>query len=137
MAGPRLLIVDDDPRIGRLIGRIARQLGLAAEILVDDEMVQPVCEDFQPTVVIVDMVLGHRSGGDVIRSLSKLNPRLAPVLVLISGADPERMAAARALASELGIAVTASLPKPLDVGILTRELRRAVATAEGASFQVA
>lgn len=139
MAGPRLLIVDDDPRIGRLIGRVARQMGLAAEVLTDDELVQPVCEDFRPTVVVVDMVLGHKSGGDVIRSLSALRPRPvpAPVLVLISGADPDRMAAARVLAEELGIRVAASLPKPLDVGILTHELRRAVATAQGAAAAVA
>ena len=137
MERPRLLIVDDDPRIGRLIGRVARRLGFAAEILMDDEQVQPICQEEWPTVVVVDMVLGHRNGGDVIRTLAKSRGGPMPVLVLISGADAERMAAARVLAEDLGIPVSASLPKPLDVGILTRELRRAVETAGGRSVQVA
>ncbi len=137
MERPRLLIVDDDPRIGRLIGRVARRLGFAAEILMDDEQVQPVCQEEWPTVVVVDMVLGHRNGGDVIRTLAENRSRPMPVLVLISGADADRMATARALAQELGIPVSASLPKPLDVGILTRELRRAVEAAGHPDVQVA
>ena len=104
---------------------------------MDDEQVQPICEEKWPTVVVVDMVLGHRSGGDVIRSLAESRGGPMPVLVLISGADAERMAAARALAQDLGIPVSASLPKPLDVGILTRELRRAVDAAGNGAIQVA
>ena len=137
MERPRLLIVDDDPRIGRLIGRVARRLGFAAEILMDDEQVQPICQEEWPAVVVVDMVLGHRNGGDVIRTLAESRGGPMPVLVLISGADADRMAAARVLAENLGIPVSASLPKPLDVGILTRELRRAVETAGDRSVQVA
>ena len=137
MAGPRLLIIDDDPRIGRLIGRIARQIGLVAEFLLDGERIEPFCEEFRPTVVVVDIILGHRTGNDVLRTLSEFGLRPAPVVVLISGADADRMDAARDLAEELGIPVVASLPKPLDVGIMTNELRRAVAAAEAASAKVA
>jgi len=129
---PRVLVVDDDPAIGRLILRLARSRGLGDGRQVTTAR-QALAELEGVEIVLLDQNLPDASGLEVLESLrARPDP---PAVVLITAHGSEALAAA---ALRLGAddylakdhAFVALLPKTLERARRSRELRKALVAAE-------
>lgn len=82
-AGVRLMIVEDDPRLGETLARsfAARGYAIARAASVPEALAQ--MQDFHPQRAIVDLKLSEGSGLEVVAALSALDPR--PQIVVLTG----------------------------------------------------
>ncbi len=101
----KILIVDDEAPIRRVVERALAQLGAAILHAATVEEALQALDGGGVDLVITDIRLGNGSGVDVARAAAKLHP--APHVIAMSGAcDPND-------GLELGKAgVTAFVPKP-------------------------
>lgn len=90
----RVLLVDDDPMVRRLLTTVltAQGLDVVGEASDGDEVPQAVAER-RPDVVLMDLHMRRTSGLDAIRSLRR-TPRPPAVIALTSFATDETVVAA-------------------------------------------
>jgi len=105
----RLLVLDDESVIRELVADVARQSGfdvLSAQN-TDAAGVVPI-EQFD--VVVLDLMMPHLDGIEILRMLAKAGSRAQ--LILMSGMDRRVLDTARKIAEEQGLLVAALLSKP-------------------------
>ncbi len=127
----KALILDDDPAIGRLVGRVAAPFGFASDITVDSQNFRRSYESGVPDVIFLDLRLGETDGIEELRYLSRRlyrNP-----LVLVSGFDERVLGTSEQLASGLGLTVMGALTKPVRVERLKEIFDRVKARGEPCS----
>ncbi|MDA0891367.1 MAG: response regulator transcription factor [Proteobacteria bacterium] len=81
----RILVVDDDPRLCRMLERYLTSQGFVVELRHDGTNLDDVLRRFDPEVVLLDLGLPGEHGFEVARSLRKFVPNVG--LVIISGSD--------------------------------------------------
>ena len=108
---PRVLVVEDDPRLGPILATLLRREGYTAHVLESAEDALRLLRSVSYDLVIADMVLVGLSGDDLVRVLRKAGSRIPAIL--ISGAGHDDIADA---AEACG--ATAWLPKPIDATTL-------------------
>jgi len=118
----RILVTDDDAAIRTVVREALRREGHVVEVAASVAEQRRLIRNFQPQVLVTDVVLPDGNGLDVVPDLLAENPRM-PVIVL--SAQNTLTTAVRA--TEQG--AFEYLPKPFDLG----ELARAVADALAAS----
>ena len=118
----RLLIFDDDEATGRLVSRVAALLGIDALAVVDEASFRESLRDRPPDIIMLDLQLTDTDGIEQLRLLAER--RFRGVVVLMSGFDARVLATAAALARDLGLALEASLEKPIRVAALEQMLER-------------
>ena len=117
LAGPRILVVDDDPQIraflSRLLGRFSGPVVLAASA----EEALDALREAPPDLVLLDIELPGRNGHVVLNEIrSNADRRLIPVVILSGTASREdKLLALRAGATDF-------LAKPFDAEELTTRL---------------
>jgi len=77
----RLLIVEDDPKLADFVARGLRAESFAVDIAADGREGQSHVESFQYDLLILDLMLPHISGSELLRLARRSHPSL-PVLVL-------------------------------------------------------
>ena len=83
----RILIVDDDASIGRMIGRILEPYGFVTETAGDGFEAGAKVFSFKPEMILLDLYMPGMDGFEVCRRL-KADPSTADIKVLaISGQD--------------------------------------------------
>ncbi len=109
-APKRVLIVDDEPMIGKIATAHVRSLGgIGRSVQTPEEFFQ-ILHEWNPDVVMVDLILGPSDGLDVLRRLSD-EGTLASVIIA-SGVGHRVMDAARRFADGNGLAILGVLRKP-------------------------
>src|SRR6059036_2620353 len=87
----RVLVIDDDEQIRRLIVRLLRPLGIALEEAASAEEGFEKLRGAPPDLVLLDMQLPGRSGHEVLAEIrSDPRTRLVPV-VMITGAGTHEL----------------------------------------------
>jgi CheY-like chemotaxis protein len=104
----RVLVVEDDPDIRKLIRRYLEKLDLEVEEAATGKAALSLLEGPAPSLICLDLMLPE-SSGYVICEHIRATPRLAGVRVLVISA--RAMPADRALAEEVG--ADAYLIKPI------------------------
>lgn len=106
----RLLILDDDPDVARIIAGYAalngfdvRVTGTAREFLID-------VDNWAPTHITLDLVMPDMDGVEVLRELSDRASQAC--IVLASGMGDRVLDAARRSGVERGLRIAGALPKP-------------------------
>lgn len=94
------LLVDDDPRVQRIVSAYLKHLGFEVIQVTDGRKAIDVLESSRPTLLCTDLVLPEASGYDICRYV-RASDRLRglPILVISARALP----ADQALAEELGV----------------------------------
>lgn len=116
---PRILVVDDDPNLARLLSDALNAEGYDVEIWADSVSVLQQTRDFRPAAVILDVVMRGTDGFAILRELrNSPHGRRLPV-VLTSGAwrIHEKQREIGATRTE---APTVVLPKPFNLQELER-----------------
>jgi FixJ family two-component response regulator len=106
----RLLIVDDQQEITRLIETFARTVGYEALSINDTDLFERAMEQIEPTVVFLDIAMPQRDGMELIGRLAAGN-YLGKVVVM-SGSDERYIQMSSTIAKTRGLIVAGILPKP-------------------------
>jgi EAL domain-containing protein (putative c-di-GMP-specific phosphodiesterase class I) len=110
-AANRLLVLDDEVAICRWIARVAADRGFEVTTTQDADELARLYDAVQPTLVLLDLVLGSRDGIQVLRGLAA-SGRRAPI-VLMSGLDGRVLSCASRLGQALDLDISAAVLKPL------------------------
>lgn len=110
MTSKRLLVVDDEAEVCRLICETAEELGFEAVSAGSRAAFEKACKTFQPTVIFIDVVMPDVDGITLVRDLA-LQGSDARVVV-ISGYGERYIRNAVQIGSALGLADISGLAKP-------------------------
>lgn len=85
---PRILVVDDDPQIVRLVRSYLEQAGLQVDTVSHGDDVLPALRSRRPDLVVLDLMLPGKDGLEITRLL-RADPALAalPILMLTARVD--------------------------------------------------
>jgi DNA-binding response OmpR family regulator len=117
----RLLIVDDEPDITRLIEVAAQSLGIEAMAIQDTDQFEKAIAAIAPTIIFLDVAMPGRDGMELIGHLAAGN--YTGKVVIMSGSDPRYIQMSSAIATVRGLNVAGTLPKPFRVGEIMDLLR--------------
>lgn len=109
----RVLVVDDDQRICRIIKRIADSVGVESMTTDKAEWFISAYLNFEPNVVFMDLQMPHIDGVELLRFLAENDSTAA--IILITGMDRSVVETTESLGLSLGLNMAGSLSKPIDI----------------------
>lgn len=120
--GKRLLIIDDEPAVARLIDKVARDCGFEVTVTANADAFSDALIAREPDAIVLDLSLPEVDGVELLRFLGASRCRAR--ILIISGFDARVLETAGRLAAELGLCVVGTLGKPLRVADLRAALSR-------------
>ena len=106
----RVLIVDDEPAITRIIETKVLELGYGAFSIHSSDEFEKALAAIKPTIIFLDIAMPGRDGMELIGDLSAGN--YPGKLVIMSGTDPKYIELSSTLADARGLIVAGTLTKP-------------------------
>ena len=82
-SGYRVLIVDDDPQVRKILERMLVGLGSQVQTASDGQQALEIAPEFQPDLVILDIMMPGMSGIEVCRNLRKTLPQQKFQILLV------------------------------------------------------
>ncbi len=122
VSGGKLLILDDDAQIGKMITLIAESIGMSARFTQDTSEFFRWCDEWQPTHIALDLVMPEMDGVEVLVALAKHQCKAE--VIITSGVGPRVLEAARRSAHEHGLEISGVLSKPFSPRTLRSLLRK-------------
>jgi DNA-binding response OmpR family regulator len=120
MSGKRLLVVDDEPRFGEFVRKVAVDAGFEVEVTTNGYDFQKRYPVFDPTAVVVDLIMPEIEGIELVQWVAA---REAPAhLIVVTGYSPEYATLAKMLGEAKGLSSVATLIKPVKVALLRSAL---------------
>ena len=110
MNNVRLLILDDDAKIGRAIQDIAESTGAQARFLTETKAFFRAVDEWCPTHIATDLVMPEMDGVEVLVRLAQRKSDAQ--IIITSGLDSRVLDAARRTANEHGLNIAGVLSKP-------------------------
>ena len=83
----KILIVDHDREILRVLAEYVGMCGYEAEKVEDSEKVIPLATELKPAAILLDVCMPGKSGLDLLGELRKIDPEL-PVIMMSGQGDP-------------------------------------------------
>jgi PAS domain S-box-containing protein len=117
LPGPgRLLVLDDDPLVGKVLGTTAERLGFAVELKSRPQDFFESIPRWQPSHLVIDLSMPELSGLQVLGRLAELG--CTARIIISSGTSMDEIQAALQHARDLQLPVAGALPKPFTVAAL-------------------
>jgi two-component system response regulator GlrR len=124
----RILIVDDDVRLLRLLSIRLRRTGFEIETAENARQALASLPRFRPQVVVTDMRMSGMDGMALFNTIHSQQPTLPVIILTAHGTIPDAVDAAQR-------GVFAYLTKPFDSEQLTNVIERALRTGGGSDTQ--
>ncbi len=116
----RVLVVDDDPNIRRMMMAALRREGYAFFEAANGREALDIMRREHPAVVVLDLMMPVVSGWDVLKERADDPDLLSiPVIIISANRGPE-------LATAMDKGICAFLPKPFDISALSALVRSCV-----------
>lgn len=106
----RLLILDDDPAIGQMLQDMVEEEGFQVRASTTAETFFEALEAWDPTHLVLDLVMPDMDGIEVLRTLAARSCRAR--IVVMSGIGEKVLGAAQRTGLERGLDIAGILPKP-------------------------
>jgi CheY-like chemotaxis protein len=107
----KVLVIDDEIEFGRLVGRVARELGQEVEVTTNATQFMESIVRFKPDLIVMDMVMPGTEGIELIRWLTKAQYKAR--VIVATGYNPEYAKMAALMAKAEGILEVSTLAKPV------------------------
>lgn len=120
MPMPRLLVIDDEPKLGEYLAAIARDSGFAPEVTTEDQDFRDRFLARRPELVALDLGMPGMDGVELLRFLAEQH-FTAPVLI-VSGFDRRVLESAFRLGKALGLNMAGPIEKPMRADVLEQTL---------------
>jgi DNA-binding NtrC family response regulator len=131
----KLLIVDDEVGLTKVVGLIAKQLGMEFRALNTSSTATEVFIDYQPDIVIIDMIMPDKDGIDVLNEI--MSTGIPTQIVLTSGYSEGYLRLGQGVVKFHGVEQVHFLKKPFRrsglVALLTQTAAEATREAGGSS----
>jgi len=124
MSKNRVLIIDDDQRICRLIKRVADDLGIESFATDNPELFEPANLGFEPNIIFMDLQMPKLDGVELLRKLAEQNSKAA--IILASGMDKSIIETTEELGKALGLNMSGFLQKPINIDKVTEIMGRQI-----------
>jgi DNA-binding response OmpR family regulator len=111
MGKRRILVIDDQPEIGRLICALGESFGLRVEVTSDAESFKSAFEAEQPDLLVVDMAIPNFDGIELLTFLSERSCRSS--ILIISGIGRTFLSVASRFGQLRGLKILGTMSKPL------------------------
>lgn len=121
----KLLVIDDEPAITALIGRIAEPCGFAVFATSDPAEFSSQYELTAPDVICLDLAMPDVDGVEISRYLADRGCRCP--IIIVSGFDPCIVSSALRLAEARGLTVAGAIVKPINVPAFRQMLSKLAA----------
>ncbi|MGH8455583.1 MAG: sigma 54-interacting transcriptional regulator [Stenotrophobium sp.] len=125
-ARQKILIVDDDPDLRRLLSIRLRAQGYEVECAIDGVEAVNQIHNFRPNLVITDLRMPRLDGTELLAEIQRVHPALPVVLLTAHGTIPDAVAATQKGAFDF-------LTKPVDKEALLSVVTRALQLSAGSA----
>jgi two-component system OmpR family response regulator len=109
----RLLIVDDEPGITRVIETVAQELGFEVLAIHQSEQFEKALLQLDPTLICLDIAMPDRDGVELIAALAARS--YAGKIVVMSGAHPSYIQMSSVIGKTRGLHIAGTLSKPFRI----------------------
>jgi DNA-binding response OmpR family regulator len=121
--GRKLLLVDDEPTVGRMMCHAAQECGYDAAAAMTAASFRRHHEEDAPDIVLLDLSLPGGDGIELLRFLAEKKSKA--IILIVSGFDRRVLEAARRLGEALGLRMGGCLTKPVFVNQLGEAIEKA------------
>jgi two-component system OmpR family response regulator len=121
---PRIVIVEDDDDTRAFLEDLFATDGFLVRVAADPEGAYAAIRDFDPALVVLDVMLPRESGFEIYRNVRKIRGELPAIFITAKPTDLPRLTA-----EELG--AQGFFRKPFDADELLRSAHAALATSPG------
>jgi len=83
----RILVVDDDPGVRELLRSVLDRRGLTVDAAADGNEALHLLRENLYSVIILDLLMPIADGFDVLRGMEAVEFQVAPVVLVLTGAD--------------------------------------------------
>lgn len=129
----RVLILDDDAAVGETIRFVAESAGMEARSFFRPAAFFEAIDDWQPTHIVLDLVMPEMDGVEIMRHLSER--RNDARIIILSGVGSRVLDAAERTAAEKGLHVVGVLSKPISPKELRNFFKNGKPTAKAAATE--
>jgi DNA-binding response OmpR family regulator len=126
MSQPRLLLIDDEPRLAEFLANAARTSGFDPVITARDDEFRDAFVANRPEMVALDLGMPGMDGVELTRFLADQDYR-GPVLI-VSGFDRRVLESAFRLGATMGLNMVGPVEKPVRLEVLEEVLTKLKAT---------
>ncbi len=116
----RALILDDEFEIRELLNEVVSEVGYDVVETDSAEVFFSQIEEFDPTIVFVDLMMPDIDGVEILRQLGERRVKCG--IVIMSGAHSKILSTASDLGKKHGLQIKKCLSKPIDVNSLQNDL---------------
>lgn len=113
MSNNRVLIIDDDKRICRIIKRVADDLGVDSLAIDNPAEFESAYLRYEPNIILMDLQMPRLDGIELLRKLAEQHSEAA--IILVSGMDRSVLETTDKLGKSLGLNMVGVLNKPIDI----------------------
>jgi EAL domain-containing protein (putative c-di-GMP-specific phosphodiesterase class I)/CheY-like chemotaxis protein len=118
----RLLFIDNEPALGRLVKTIAEAVGFEVSVTRNPTVFADSARNWDPTVLMLDLGMPGTDGVQLLRGLAEA--KCPAHVILMSGADRKILEAAMQLGRDRGLLMSGVLDKPVRPEMLQKCLAR-------------
>lgn len=115
----RILLVDDDPGLLRLLSIRLSAVGYEVEAIESGELALKVLPVFRPHLIITDMKMGGMDGMTLFKHVRDRDPSIPVMILTAHGTIPDAVEAVRR-------GVTGYMTKPFNSKILLEQVAQAL-----------
>jgi two-component system, OmpR family, response regulator ResD len=124
MANERVLIVEDEATVAEVVGRYLERDGYRVRCVTDGAKAIPVAGEFQPDLVVLDVMLPNRDGLEICRELRARGA--TPIIMLTArGEETDKILG-------LGLGADDYVTKPFSPGELVARVKAVLRRTSGA-----
>jgi two-component system KDP operon response regulator KdpE len=123
MTRPRILVVDDEPQITRVLRLALNAQQLEVRVAADGEAAMDLFHDWKPDVIVTDLSMPHVDGIELCRRIRAKSSRVPIIVVSVKGEERTKVQALDAGADDY-------VTKPFGIDELMARIRAALRRAE-------
>lgn len=120
MSEKRMLLIDDELGFREFVGKVATSAGYEVELTSNAEDFISLYESFDPTLIVMDMIMPDMDGFELMQWLITQN--CSARILVVTGYNPHYPEMAETIGADSGKLDVQTLTKPIDL----MELRTAL-----------